>query len=68
MDVMTKEHKNKSWYFILEKVTRVNFEGGSFHIFMNINNYFNFLYFRSENIFQIINRNIKNPYILQIVV
>ena len=68
MDVMTEKHKNKSWYFILEKVTRVNFEGGSCHIFMDINNYFNFLYFRSEIIFQIINRNIKNPNILQTVV
>ena len=61
MDIMTEKHENKSWYFILEKVTRVNFEGGSCHIFMDINNYFNSLYFRSENIFQIINRNIKNP-------
>ena len=39
----------------------VHLEGGSYHIFMDIYNYFNFLYFRTENIFHIINRNIKNP-------
>ena len=43
----------------------VYLEGGSYHIFINIHNYFNFLYFGTENIFHIINRNIKNPNILQ---
>ena len=57
MSTITKEHKIKSCYFILEKVTKVDLEGGSYHIFMDISNYFSFLYFRSENIFQIINRN-----------
>ena len=68
MNAITKEHKIKSCYFNLEKVTRVQLEGGSYHIFIDIYNYFNVLYFRSENIFQIINRNLKNPNILQSIV
>ena len=68
MNAITEEHKIKPCYFILEKVTRVHLEGGSYHIFMNIYNYFNFLYFRPENIFHIINRNIKNPNILQTII
>ena len=39
----------------------VHLEGGSHHIFMDIYNYFNFLHFRNENVFRIINRNIKKP-------
>ena len=46
----------------------VHLEGGSYHIFMDIYNYFNFLYFRTENIFHIINRNIKNLNILQAII
>ena len=68
MNAITEEHKIKPCYFILEKVTRVHLEGGSYHIFMNIYNYFNFLYFRREHIFQIFNKNIKNPNILQSIV
>ena len=67
MNAITEEHKTKSCYFILEKVMIVHLEGGSYHIFMDIYNYFNFLYFRTENIFHIINRNIKNPNILQAI-
>ena len=61
MNAITEEHKTKSCSFISEKVMIVHLEGGSYHIFMDIYNYFNFLYFRTENIFHIINRNIKNP-------
>ena len=62
MNAIIEEHKIKSCYFILENVTRSHLEGGSYQIFRDIYNYFNFLYFRSENIFQIINRNItKTP-------
>ena len=61
MNGITEENKIKSCYFISEKVIIVYLEGGSYHIFINIYNYFNFLYFRTENIFHIINRNIKNP-------
>ena len=34
MNAITEEHKVKSCYFILEKVTMVHLEGGSYHIFM----------------------------------
>ena len=62
MNAITEEHKIKSCYFILENVTRSHLEGGSYQVFRDLYNYFNFLYFRSENIFQIINRNItKTP-------
>ena len=64
MKAITEEHKIKSCYFSWEKVTR-HLEWGSYHIFMEIYNYLNFLYFGSENIFQIINSNIKKPNILQ---
>ena len=37
----------------------VHLERGSYLIFMDIYNYLNFLYFVNENVFQIINRNIK---------
>ena len=64
MNAITKEQKIKSCYFILEKVTRVHLEWGSYQIFMDIQNYFSFLYFRSENLFQLTNRNItKTQYI-----
>ena len=46
----------------------VHLERGSYHIFMDIYNYFNFLYFRTENIFHIIKRNIKKPNILQAII
>ena len=59
MYVITEEHKIKYCYFTLEKVTRVHLEGGSYHIFMDIYNYFIFFIFRRENIFHIFNRNIK---------
>ena len=68
MKAITEEHKIKSCYFTLEKVTRVHLEGASYHIFMEMYNYLNFLYFGSENIFQIINGNIKTPNILQSIV
>ena len=32
MKAITEEHKIKSCYFTLEKVTRVHLEGGSYHI------------------------------------
>ena len=68
MNAIAEQHKIKSCYFISEKVMIVHLEGGSYHIFMDIYNYFNFLYFRTENIFHIINRNIKNPNILQAII
>ena len=61
MNAITEEHKIKSCCFILDEVAIVHLEGGSYHIFMDIHNYFNFLYFRAENVFHIINKNIKNP-------
>ena len=42
---ITQEHKIKYCYFTLEKVIRVHLEGGSYHIFMDIYNHFNFFYF-----------------------
>ena len=68
MNAITEEHKIKSWYLILDEVTMVHLEGSSYHVFMDIYNYFNFLYFRTDIIFHIINRNIKNPNILQAIV
>ena len=59
MYVITEEHEIKYCYFTLEKVTRVHLEGGSYHIFMDKCNYFIFFIFRRENIFHIINTNIK---------
>ena len=59
MYVMTKEYEIKYCYFTLEKVRRVHLEGGSYHIFMDIYNYFILFIFRLENIFHIIKRNIK---------
>ena len=59
MYIVTKEHEIKYFYFTLEKGTRVHLEGGSYHIFMNIYNYFIFFIFRREDIFHIINRNIE---------
>ena len=59
MYVITEEHEIKYCYFTLEKVTRVHLEGGSYHIFMDIYNYFIFFIFRRENIFHTFNRNIK---------
>ena len=64
MNAITEEHKIKSCYFILEKVMTVHLERGSYLIFMDIYNYLNFLYFVNENVFQIINRNIKKNNIL----
>ena len=68
MYAITEEHKIKSCYFTLEEVTRVHLEGDSYHISMDIYNSFNFRYFRRENVFQVINRNIKNHNILQAIV
>ena len=51
MNTITEEHKIKFCYFVLEKVMRVHLEGGSYHIFMDIYTYFNFIYFRREKIF-----------------
>ena len=68
INAITEEHKIKSCYFISDKVMIDYLEGGSYHIFMDIYNYFSFLYFRTENIFHIINRNIKKPNILQAIV
>ena len=45
MYVKTEEHEITYWYFTLEKVTRVNLQGGSYHIFMDIYNYFIFLFY-----------------------
>ena len=67
MNAITEEHKIKPCYFISEVMIE-HLEGGSYHIFMDIYNYFNFLYFRTENIFHIINRNIKKPNILQAII
>ena len=64
MNAITEEHKIKSCYFILEKVMTEHLERGSYLIFMDIYNYLNFLYFVNENVFQIINRNIKKNNIL----
>ena len=68
MNAITEEHKIKCCYFISEKVMIIYLEGGSYHIFIKIYNYFKFLYFRTENIFHIINRNIKIPNILQAII
>ena len=60
MYLITEEHEIKYCYFTLEKVTRVHLECGSYHIFMDIYNYFIFFFiFRRENMFHIINRNMK---------
>ena len=50
MYVITEEHEIKYCYFTLEKVTRVHLEGGSYHIFMDIYNYFVFFIFRLNTI------------------
>ena len=68
MYVIIEEHKIKYCYFTLEKVTRVHLEGGSYNIFMDIYNSSIFFNFRHENIFHIINRNIKKEQFITLII
>ena len=68
MYVIIEEHKIKYCYFTLEKVTRVHLERGSYNIFMDIYNSSIFFNFRHENIFHIINRNIKKEQFITLII